>query len=128
MKPSLKLWLKAFEFGQVALMVILGVALFKYLFIEFFQKKLDFDFLVGGSIIPLFWTFAKKLADFKEDFNSLKEEVNQEQSERLADKNLLLRLDAKVEVLLQQESTNSRVDKLFDELQFIKTSNNSASE
>ena len=120
MKPSPKLWLRLFELGQFALIVLLGAALFKFLFVEFFKKKLDFDFLVGGSILPLVWTFAKNLADFKEDFNSLKEEVNQEQSERLADKNLLLRLDAKVEVLLQQESTNSRVDKLFDELQQMK--------
>ena len=101
-------------------MVILGAALFKILFVEFFQKKADFDFLVGGSLIPLTWSFAKKLADFKEDFNSLKEEVDEEQQERLSDKNLLLRLDAKVEVLLQQEATNSRVDKLFIELQSIK--------
>lgn len=101
-------------------MVVLGAAFFKYFFIEFFQKKVDFDFLVGGSIIPLAWNFAKKLADFKEDFNSLKDEVNEEQCQRLADKNLLLRLDAKVEVLLNQEATNSRVDKLFNELQSLK--------
>lgn len=101
-------------------MMVLVAALFKYLFVELFEKKLDFDLLVGGSIVPLVWKFAKSLADFKEDLESIKEKLSEEQNERITDKNLLLRLDAKVEVLLQAEATNSRVDKLFDKLQHLE--------
>lgn len=113
------LWKRLFDFIQVGLMVTLCIVFFQYAFTEVFQKKVDFDLLIGGGVIPLVWKFGVSVANFREEVSDLKGDLEEEKIHRKQNEELLLRLDAKLEIIAKQEQTNARVDRIIEQINHL---------
>lgn len=113
------LWKRLFDFLQAGLMAVLCIVFFQYAFTEVFQKKVDFDLLIGGGVIPLIWKFGTSVANFREEISDLKENLEESKGRIRNNEELLLRLDAKLEIVAKQEQTNARVDAIMDRINHL---------